>query len=118
VFDKKQTKTLVYSFLAVLTTYYINNNLGFGPFVANGIVGVLAASLMASEFAGPAYTASFVGMSSTAIIPNLLWASVAGLIVGLIILFTVPIYNGIGGKGGTTAALSTLLTKGLLSFFS
>ena len=91
--------------------------MGYGPIVANGLIGVIAAILLPASLAGVTFTASFVGMSSTAIIPSLQAAALGGLVVGFIIMTTTEIYAGIGGKGGTTAALASLITKTILGFF-
>lgn len=91
--------------------------MGYGPIIANGLVGVVAAIFLPIDLAGITYTSSFVGMSSITVIPSLPVAAFASLIVGLILLSTAKIYAGIGGKGGTTAALSTIITKTVAQFF-
>lgn len=53
-------------------------------------------------------------MSSLAVLPNVGAAVLGGVIVGLIISSTAEIYAGFGGKGGTTAALSTHITSAIL----
>ncbi len=92
--------------------------MGYGPIIANGLVGVMAATFLPNDLAGITYTSSFVGMSSLAVIPSLAAAALGSLIVALILITTVEIYAGIGGKGGTTAALSTIITKTILRIFS
>lgn len=92
--------------------------MGYGAVIANGLVGVMAAIFLPNYLAGITYTSSFIGMSSLSVIPSLGAAALASFIVGLILLTTVEIYAGIGGKGGTTAALSTLITKVILRIFS
>lgn len=97
-------------------TWYSNHRMGLGAIVANGLVGVVASTFLSNELAGITYTASFVGMSSLQVLPSLPMVSLAGLVVGLILLLTADIYAGIGGKGGTTAALSTIIAKNLFRF--
>lgn len=41
-------------------------------------------------------------------------AGVIGLVAGIVIIFSKEVYAGVGGKGGTTAALSTQLIRILL----
>jgi len=118
MFVNKQIKIFLSAFVGVVMTYYINHNIGYGALIANGIVGIIAATLLAPDLAGAMYTASFVGMSGVNVIPSLFGAAIGGVIVGLVIIFTIPVYSGIGGKGGTTAAFSTLVTKTLLSVFT
>lgn len=106
------------AFAGVIFTWFLNHQMGYGAIVANGLVGVIAAVLLPGPLAGITYTASFVGMSSTAVIPSLLGAATGGLIAGIILLATTEIYAGIGGKGGTTAALVSLITKTIMGIFS
>ncbi len=98
-------------------TWFINHQMGYGAVVANGLVGVIAAMILPGYLAGVTYTASFVGMSSTVVIPSLLVASLGGLIVGVVFLATTEVYVGIGGKGGTTAALASIITRTIVSIF-
>jgi hypothetical protein len=114
----KSYSVLASSFFAVTITWYLNHTLNLGPVVANGIVGVLALLILPKSLAGMTFTSSFVGMSSLAVIPSLAAAGLGGIIVGLIILTTGEIYVGIGGKGGTTAAISTWITKFILGIFN
>lgn len=115
--NKKHLQTMVCAFVGVTTTWLINHRLGYGAIVANGLVGVLAAAFLPNHLAGIVYTSSFVGMSSLAVIPSLPVAILASVIVGVILISTGEIYAGIGGKGGTTAALSTLITRAVVRFF-
>lgn len=106
------------SFLGVTITWYINHKMGYGAIIANGLVGVMAATFLPNDLAGITYTSSFVGMSSLAVIPTMAAAILGSLIVGIVLLVTAEIYAGIGGKGGTTATLATIITKTILGFFS
>ncbi|ACB84298.1 hypothetical protein [Natranaerobius thermophilus] len=110
---KKQLITLITSIVSVIVTYLLNHHLALGPFFANGIVG-LSGALLFPKWAGGIYIASFVGMSSTEIIPTLGSAFWAGIIVGLVFANTSPVFDGLGGKGGITAATSVLLYRILL----
>ena len=104
----------VASALAAVVTWYFNHELGFGPMVANGLVGVIVGLTLPLDIAGAAYTSSFVGMSAALVLPTLGSSVVAGCLAGLIIAGTTPVCNGIGGKGGTTAAAAVLITMALL----
>lgn len=116
--NKKSLYILICSFLGVTLTWFLNHEIGYGPVIANGLVGVLAGIFLPNDLAAITYTSSFVGMSSLAVIPSLAAATLASIIVCLVFLITAEIYLGIGGKGGTTAALSTIITKAITSFFS
>lgn len=116
--NKRRLYILICSFIGVTLTWFINHKMGYGAVIANGLVGVMAATFLPNDLAGITYTSSFIGMSSLAVIPSMLAAALASLIVGFILLATVEIYAGIGGKGGTTAALSTIITKTIIRIFS
>lgn len=115
--NKRSLYILLCALIGVTLTWYINHKMGYGAIVANGLVGVMAATFLPNDLAGITYTSSFIGMSSLAVIPNILAAVIASLIVAMILLTTVEIYAGIGGKGGTTAALSTIITKTIIGIF-
>ena len=118
VVNKKRLSILICSFIGVTLTWFINHEMGYGPVIANGLVGVMAAIFLPNNLAGITYTSSFVGMSSLAVVPSMAAAILGSLIVGLILLITQEIYAGIGGKGGTTAALSTIITKTIVKIFT
>ncbi|MDO5689553.1 MAG: hypothetical protein Q4G61_04845 [Tissierellia bacterium] len=115
---KWHLSVLCCSFIGVTATWFINHEIGYGAVVANGLVGVMAAIFLPNELAGVTYTSSFVGMSSLAVIPTFWAAALGSLIVGIIFLASAKIYVGIGGKGGTTAALSTIITRAILRILS
>jgi hypothetical protein len=102
------------SVVATVATWYMNHELGYGALIANGFIGVLVGLSLPADLAGAAFTASFVGMSAGAIIPSLGHAVLGGVIAGIVIVATLPVYGGIGGKGGTTAATSVLITRGIM----
>lgn len=116
--NKKHIHIFICAFVGVIATWYMNHEMGYGAIVANGLVGVVAAVFLPNDLAGVTYTSSFVGMSSIEIIPSLWAATLASLIIGLILITTAEIYAGIGGKGGTAAALSTIITKTIWSIFT
>lgn len=117
MFDKKKGITFLCAFIGAVITWYIQHEMGYSAIVANGIVGVLAGILLAPALAGATYTASFVGMSATSVLPTLGAAALAGAVVGVVIILTTEIYAGIGGKGGTTAAFSVQVSRFIMSIF-
>ncbi|MBU5428229.1 hypothetical protein KQI41_17690 [Tissierella pigra] len=116
-FAKDDLKILIGSTLSATITWYINHEMGYGAVVANGFIGVLAATLFTPKLAGIIYTASFIGMSSQTIIATMPIAGFTGFIAGMIIILSKDIYVGFGGKGGTSMALSTQLVRLFLSIF-
>jgi hypothetical protein len=120
VVDVKENRALLTVLVAVIAatcTWYINHQLGYGAVIASSFVGIVAGIVLPADLAGAAYTASFVGMSATAVLPSLGFALLAGIVVGIVIISTGPVYAGMGGKGGTTAATSVLITRGIMRVF-
>ena len=115
--SKKSLNIFLCSFIGITLTWFINHNMGYGAIVANGLVGIMAAIFLPNDLAGITYTSSFVGMSSLAIIPSLKVATISSIIIWFLFLTTADIFAGIGGKGGTTAALATMITKAISSLF-
>lgn len=109
--DKKSYLVIICAVIGVTFTWFLNHRIGYGGIVSNGLIGLIAGILLPKDLAGIIYTSSFVGMSSLSIIPSIEVALLGGVIVGIILLATADIYEGIGGKGGTTAALSTIITR-------
>lgn len=85
-------------------TYYLSTALGLGPVVASALVGLLAA-LTVGDQAAPAYCGTFVGMVSTVVFPTLIPVAVASVVAAVIFVLAKRVFNGFGGKLGTTAFL-------------
>lgn len=113
ILDKSKIRILLLAMGSTSLTWILNHYFGLGPIVSSGLVGVVAAFFIPGALAGIAYTSSFVGMSSLAVLPSLFIALLGGLIAGIVIIATTEVYAGIGGKGGTTAAAATLVTKAI-----
>ncbi len=109
---------IIYTMLATIgaagLTWFINHELGYGAMIASGLIGVIAGVTLPNDLAGAAYAASFAGMSANFVLPTLGTALIAGSLAGIIVVATVPIFGGIGGKGGTTAAAAVLMTAALV----
>lgn len=117
-FKKADLLILVITILAALITFYIHHELGLGPFIASGLVGVIAALVLSPEKAAAAYTASFVGMSAQSVLPAMHIVVFAGLIIGGLVIITRPVFAGWGGKGGITAASAALITILVVHYFA
>lgn len=85
-------------------TYAVSVWLGQGPVVASALVGLFAALALGDQ-AAPAYCGSFVGMVSTAVLPTLAPVAAASLVAGLVFVASKRLFDGFGGKLGTTAFL-------------
>jgi hypothetical protein len=89
-------------------TYFLNINLSFGPFIASGLVGLVATKLF-PKFAAPIYAASFVSMSSLEVLPSITLSFFSGLFTGLIYLSVQKMFVGVGGKLGAIAFFTVLI---------
>ncbi len=115
-FNYENILLIICAGLSAAITWFINHTLGYGPIVANGIVGIIV-GLFSTKRAGAFYIASFIGMSSQEIVHSMTMAGIIGMFAGFLIIFTQEIYAGVGGKGGTIAAFSTMLIKLLMGLF-
>lgn len=116
--NRRYLYVLMCSLIGSTLTWFINHKMGYGAIIANGLVGVMAATFLPNDLAGITYTSSLIGMSSMEVIPSMGVAALGSLVVALIFVTTAEIYDGIGGKGGTTAALSAIITKTIMRIFS
>lgn len=103
--------------LSTLATYYLSVTLGLGPIVASGLVGILVSLFLKTELSIVAYTAAFAGMSSGQVLQNYPMVLLTGFLVGIIFILTQPVYQGFGGKLGTIAACSVIITVKAFGFF-
>ena len=85
-------------------TYVLAVPLELGAVVASALVGLLAA-LTVGEQAAPAYCGSFVGMVSAAVLPTLAPVAAASAAAAVVFVCAKRVFNGFGGKLGTTAFL-------------
>ena len=114
---------ILVALIATPLTYYFNVIRGHGPVLASGFVGLLGGLILpiipeiGGTLAVVAICASFAGMSSKARCPHIWMLVVAGLFIGIIYVYSTPIFGGAGGKLGTIAFGSILAVYGFLSLF-
>ena len=94
--------------VGALLTYALSVHAGLGAVVASALVGLLV-GLGLPRVAVPAYCGSFVGMASPAVFPGLEYVALAGVVAGLAFVATDGIFDGFGGKLGTTALFGCLV---------
>jgi hypothetical protein len=115
---------LLFSFIAAPLTFFLSCNLKNGPVLASGAVGLLGGLILPVLFpqignllAVVVICASFTGMSN-ATRCNKFWVMlVAGLITGILFVFTTPLLGGAGGKLGTIAFAAIISTNGFILMF-
>lgn len=103
------------STLTFLISTRIDLGYGFlGPVVAASLIGLVGSYLRNHKLANPAYCGAFVGMSSTALFPQLWLISLTGLIAGFLFILSHEIYNQTGGTLGTIAFSAVNITKKII----
>lgn len=110
MWNANNLKTLVIALLSTVITYSLNVDFGLGAVVASGLIGLAASLILPKDQAVVAYTGSFAGMSSSLVLTGYPMVTVAGLLVGFAYVLTRPFYQGYGGKLGTIAAASVMIT--------
>jgi len=107
LFSKASGYDFTATFVGAILTYYLSINLGIGAVLASSIVGMVAV-IFAKGYAVPAFCGSFVGMSSPELLGPVafMFSSIA---VSVIFVFVKDVFNGYGGKLGTTALSAALI---------
>lgn len=103
-------KLILSTTFASVLTYFLNINLGLGPFIASGLVGLVASKVF-PKFSPAIYAASFASMSGLQVLPRLSLSGIAGLLTGILYISTQKIFVGLGGKLGAIAFFSVLITS-------
>ena len=114
------SQILIYGVIGAVLTFVLNVRLNNSAVISSGIVGLLAAVVLpiihpanGAILSVMAYCASFAGMSAKTRISNEVQMMLAGMIAGLIFIYTSPFLGGAGGKLGTTAFTSVITVNGL-----
>lgn len=112
---------IVYSVIAAVVTFCISIYLKHGPVMASGIVGLAGGLVLpvvhldiGDMLATMVICASFAGMSSSKRYPHIVPMAIAGLVSGLIFIYSMPLLGGAGGKLGTIAFGSVIAVRGYL----
>jgi hypothetical protein len=110
--------------LGALLTYYLSHHLAWGSVIAASSIALLASyiaeldqeSTVLKVLPSAIYCGAFVGMSSLLVISNLIMIGLAGFIAGLIFTITHHVFDGCGGKLGTIAFISVVITTFIINF--
>ncbi|AGB37284.1 hypothetical protein Natoc_1473 [Natronococcus occultus SP4] len=110
-----------FSVIAAVVTFTLHHRLPLDPVSASAVIGILGGVALPWLYPGAGdllaaaiYAASFAGMSDSTRIPDERWMAMAGIAVGLVVVYTAPYLGGSGGKLGTIAFVSCLAVYGLL----
>ncbi len=109
---------IIASVAATVATYWLSITLGHGAVMASGFVGLLGGLILPAIYpdTGPLLAvmvicASFSGMSSAAKFPSITMMLGAGLVTGVIFVYSMPQLGGAGGKLGTIAFASVMAVR-------
>ncbi len=111
------------SIIAALVTWELNVKYCLGGVRASSLVslvsGLIIYLLKLEPFYGVAIMgASFAAMSTEYVIPKRFWMLVCGFIYSLVFInLPSDLFAGFGGKLGTTACLSVVMTLGVIKLF-
>ncbi len=97
-----------FTFVGAYLTYLLSIQLGLGGVLASGLIGVVAA-LFVKPYAVAIFCGSFLGMSSAELLDPILFVF-AALVASTIFVLAKDVFNGFGGKLGTIALSSALIT--------
>lgn len=110
-----------YSAVGAVATFSLHTRLLSNPVLASGIVGVVGGVGLPALYGPPGglmaagvFAASFAGMTTRERIPDERWILLTGVIVGIVVVYTMPYLGGSGGKLGTIAFGSSLAVYGFL----
>jgi hypothetical protein len=116
----EQIVIILISIIAAIITFTLNNRLKQGAVLASALVGFMMAGIfrvtnldLNITYGIVAIGATFVGMANQARLKDERYVALAGLLFGLIFIYSAPYFGGAGGKLGTTAFLSVLCVMGL-----
>jgi hypothetical protein len=93
--------TILAVVVGAVAAFWISIELEHGPVIASALVGILAAALVPS-YGAATFCGSFVGMASSVVFDYSMIA-IAGLVSGIVFVLAGKVFNGFGGKLGTTA---------------
>jgi hypothetical protein len=117
--NQVEWKIAVYTLLAnisgALLTFWVSQDLSIGPVLASAAVGLLG-SLLLPKLGAEIFTGSFVGMCSKGVAPQFSCLLLAGMIAGLIFYASRHVLVGFGGKLGTIAFTSVILTTWMVGW--
>ncbi len=111
------------SIAAALVTWELNVKYCFGGVRASSLVSLIAGLIVYFLKLDPVYGlavmgASFAAMSTEYVIPKRFWIIITGFIFS-IVFSNLPnnLFAGFGGKLGTTACMSVVMTLGVIKLF-
>ncbi len=103
--------------LGAITTYLLSNKFHLSTTISSSLVGFLGVIIFEKInkekyklVPASLYCGSFIGMSAMVVVHNPLVILIAGILGGLIFVKSQNYFIGIGGKLGTMAFISVVIT--------
>lgn len=108
-FKHNQLKIIGIVTAASVITFTLNNYTDLSSVTASSLVGLIGALLFPKKEV-PIYCGSFVGMTGAGVLTGIETVIIAGLISGILLAGTEPLYVGFGGKLGACAFFGAMIT--------
>lgn len=108
------------SIVAALATYELSLKYKFGAVRASSLVSLIAGLILYFLKLNPIYGvaimgASFAAMSTDKVVPTRFWMFICSLVFAAVFLgLNNNLFAGFGGKLGTTACISVVMTLGVM----
>lgn len=97
---------IIFAFFGVIVTYLLAHQLNISAVIASSFIGVLGYYLFPKNSVA-IYCGSFAGMVSSYLF-NYYEVGFISIVCGVLFVFLKPVYNGYGGKLGSTAFIATM----------
>ncbi|WP_316828703.1 hypothetical protein [Pedobacter miscanthi] len=105
--------------IGAVTSFYLNHYLSLGPVISASAVGLTGSflplfrksSAYLRQLPAAVYCGAFIGMSSTAVAPSILFVLTASFFTAILIIVSKSLFSGVGGKLGTLAFAGVVITS-------
>lgn len=107
---------ILFTMLATVLTFYLNNAFEMGGVVASSLVGFMGPLLYPKQQRA-IFCGSFAGMASITVFSHMGWVVFAGVFAGFLLASSREIYDGFGGKLGACGFFGTIAASVLSGNF-
>lgn len=114
LFEKSDFNDFFFVVLGSISTFVLNHIIGLNAILASGLIGLMGV-LFFKKYAIPIFCGSFIAMASSTL-PNInLVIIFASIIGGIVLVVCKDLFVGYGGKLGTIAFISCIITGAILN---
>lgn len=109
IFDKNDLFNFISVFIGTIATYFINHTLGLNAILASGMIGLFG-YIFIKKYEIAIFCGSFIAMASSTLLDSIYVIIIASIIGGFILVISTDLFKGYGGKLGTIAFISCVIT--------